>query len=71
MKHTQIETLLSAFKSGERLTANNCYGIAPFSQRIKDIEDKGYRVERCWIAPPSGNKYMEYWISADQFKVAA
>lgn len=74
MMKSQTNRLLDAFKNGERITAYDSainYGITTFSQRVCDIERMGYMVDRCWITPPSGNKYMVYWITADQFKKVA
>ena len=71
---SQVLTLLQAFKNGEQLTArasSKHYGIDTFSQRLNDIERMGYTVSRCWITPPTGNRYMVYWITAEQFKKVA
>lgn len=71
---SQKMTLLEAFKRGETLTARTAaskYRIDTFSQRVKDIERMGYAVNRVWMTPPAGAKYMQYFILHDQFKVAA
>ena len=70
----QADRLLEAFKRGEILSALDSakkYGILPFSQRICDIERRGYIVHRYWVTPPSGKAFMRYYIPANQFKEVA
>lgn len=66
MSKSQAMTLLEAFKRGETLTVLDAfakYQIATFSQRLNDVESMGYTIARCWITPPSGKRYMAYWMA--------
>jgi len=74
MKHTQVGILLEAFKRGEHLSAAESafkYQIMPFSQRISDIERRGYFVSRYWKETANGKKYMVYFMTQEQFKKVA
>ena len=65
MKNSQSYTLLEAFKKGSTLTAQSVFirfGIAPFSQRINDIERMGYTIARAWVTAPNGKRFMQYWL---------
>lgn len=71
---TQVDALLEAFKRGEILSALDSaqkYGILPFSQRICDIERRGYTVYRYWVTPESGKAFMKYFIPFNQFREVA
>lgn len=74
MKSSQVNTLLSAFRRGEFLSAAEAafkYNIMPFSQRISDIERKGYTVSRYWQETVNGKRYMVYFMTFEQFKEVA
>jgi len=74
MKSSQVNTLLEAFKRGEHLSAAEAafkYQIMTFSQRISDIEKRGYFVSRYWQETPKGKKYMVYFMTQEQFRKAA
>ena len=65
MKNSQSYTLLEVFKKGDALTAQGAFirfGIAPFSQRINDIERMGYVINRVWVTAPNGKRFMQYWL---------
>lgn len=74
MSKSQVDKLLEAFKRGEHLSASGAfekYAVATFSQRINDIEARGYNVSRYWHHPRDGQKYMIYFMLPNQFRKVA
>lgn len=58
---TQHETLLAAFRRGERLTVGEAmlkYGVYALSQRCGEMPE----VQSEWVKTPSGKRVKRYYI---------
>lgn len=67
--HSQCNTLLEAFKRGEVLSANYAYqkyGIATFSQRLGELQRRGYNIVGHWQESPAGKRFKRYVLVAEK-----
>jgi hypothetical protein len=62
---TQAYELLSAMKAGKRLTIWNAmqdHRCGALHQRMKDLRDLGWPIQRREIKTESGAKIAEFWL---------
>lgn len=62
---TQCYELLMAMQRGKRFTIWNAmqeYGCGALHQRIKDLRDMGWPIQRQVIKADNGAKIAEFWL---------
>jgi hypothetical protein len=64
-KGTQCFELLSAMREGKRLTIWNAmqeYGCGALHQRMKDLRDLGWPIQRRIVKTQGGANVAEFWL---------
>lgn len=70
-KITQADLILKAFKeSGNKLTPSDILrlGIAQYNARIKELRDKGYRIESEYLGTFNGVKHTQFTLKSEPRK---
>lgn len=62
-QQTQKEQILSALKSGQKITpidALNEFGCFRLGARIYDLKEAGHQIDKAMVEVPSGKRVAEY-----------
>jgi hypothetical protein len=66
---SQWKRILDYLESGNKITpveALDMFGSFRLSERIREIEAKGYKIERGWYSSKGGALVRQYWLVTEQ-----
>lgn len=73
MSDKQLEVLFRHFALGKSITTFEAmlqYGCARLSERVRELEAKGWTIDRAWERSANGKRVLRYWLAEQQAGMA-